>query len=392
MNSLVSTISRLKETGKHPRFLYTNPIHHNPTGVTLSDIRRKELCLLSVQHQFQIIADETYHLLQFKGVLESTDHNRNTTESHQAISENSSLIPSPFDFSANSFQSESTERPSCDESSDAPMQSFTPNPQNKSLLQNHTDPLHTSTSLYHVFTQTLSSTTDEHAEPLQPFDGVAGVLCIGSFSPIFAPGLRLGWICGPENRIRCLIDRGYLRSGGGLNPFASAMMEHALSSHAADLHVQFLCGVYQERCSVLCKALKDHLSAHEIHAVHHVDLQHSTRVPSVNVAVVDDDITFFRPRGGVHLWIRFPRDTDSKRLYQIATENHGVGFKYGSLFSVDSSSKETNTSLSMPCICVSFAYHESRQLVMGVERLARAWDSYKQTTGILSRRESMGSI
>ncbi|MGB5749525.1 MAG: PLP-dependent aminotransferase family protein, partial [Desulfobacterales bacterium] len=46
-----------------PVFLYTIPTFHNPFSVTLGAERRKQLVELSRRHNFLIIADEVYHLL-----------------------------------------------------------------------------------------------------------------------------------------------------------------------------------------------------------------------------------------------------------------------------------------------------------------------------------------
>lgn len=48
-----------------PRFLYTIPTNHNPTGITQSADVRQTLVDLSVEHDFLIVADEVYHLLNY---------------------------------------------------------------------------------------------------------------------------------------------------------------------------------------------------------------------------------------------------------------------------------------------------------------------------------------
>lgn len=48
-----------------PAFLYTIPTFQNPSGYTLSNERRARLAQLSREHNFIIVADEVYHLLNF---------------------------------------------------------------------------------------------------------------------------------------------------------------------------------------------------------------------------------------------------------------------------------------------------------------------------------------
>ncbi|MEO7362304.1 MAG: PLP-dependent aminotransferase family protein [Gemmatimonadaceae bacterium] len=53
-------------TQHHPVLLYTIPTFQNPSAVTLSAERRARLLALSQQHDFLIVADEVYHLLDFE--------------------------------------------------------------------------------------------------------------------------------------------------------------------------------------------------------------------------------------------------------------------------------------------------------------------------------------
>ena len=52
-------------TRHRPTFLYTIPTYQNPTGRTLSESRRQHLLALAEEHDFLIVADEVYHLLDF---------------------------------------------------------------------------------------------------------------------------------------------------------------------------------------------------------------------------------------------------------------------------------------------------------------------------------------
>ncbi len=52
-------------TRHNPTFLYTIPTYQNPTGRTLPHSRRQELLALAEKHDFLIVADEVYHLLDF---------------------------------------------------------------------------------------------------------------------------------------------------------------------------------------------------------------------------------------------------------------------------------------------------------------------------------------
>ncbi|CAJ1423533.1 unnamed protein product [Effrenium voratum] len=47
------------------KFVYTVPVHHNPTGYTTSNEKRVKLMQLAKKHNFYVIADEAYQLLNF---------------------------------------------------------------------------------------------------------------------------------------------------------------------------------------------------------------------------------------------------------------------------------------------------------------------------------------
>jgi len=55
----------LKENPGKIKLVYTVPIHHNPTGATMSSAKREKLCALAREHDFIIIAYEAYQLLNY---------------------------------------------------------------------------------------------------------------------------------------------------------------------------------------------------------------------------------------------------------------------------------------------------------------------------------------
>ena len=50
-----------------PAFVYTIPVHQNPTAVTMSEARRTRLVELAEEHGFLVLADEVYQLLTYEG-------------------------------------------------------------------------------------------------------------------------------------------------------------------------------------------------------------------------------------------------------------------------------------------------------------------------------------
>lgn len=52
---------------RHPRFIYTSPTFHNPTGVVMSQERRRRLLLLAKRYQIPILEDDAYSEIYFEG-------------------------------------------------------------------------------------------------------------------------------------------------------------------------------------------------------------------------------------------------------------------------------------------------------------------------------------
>jgi DNA-binding transcriptional MocR family regulator len=63
---LVALEKLCKEKEGLVKMVYTVPVHHNPTGITMSNEKRKKLVALAQQYKFYIIADEAYQLLNFR--------------------------------------------------------------------------------------------------------------------------------------------------------------------------------------------------------------------------------------------------------------------------------------------------------------------------------------
>jgi len=64
---LVALEKLLKEEGGKIKMVYTVPVHHNPTGVCMSEAKRTKLVALAREYNFVIVADEAYQLLNFGG-------------------------------------------------------------------------------------------------------------------------------------------------------------------------------------------------------------------------------------------------------------------------------------------------------------------------------------
>jgi DNA-binding transcriptional MocR family regulator len=227
---------------KHqPKFIYSVPTFHNPSGRTLPQARRNKLVQLAQKHNFLIIADEVYHLLSY-----------------------SQAPPHPFA----------------------------------------------------VFS-----------------DEVEQVVSINSFSKILAPGLRLGWLHAHRILRRQLIECGLLDSGGGMNPFTSAIVRFLIDSGDLASNIISLQETYLERRNALVSALDRYLPEAE----------------------------FRKPHGGFFIWVRLPGVNTS--LLRRSVKEFDVDFRPGELFSSRNELKEY--------MRLSFSHYNPEEIEEGVLKLSR---------------------
>lgn len=156
------------------------------------------------------------------------------------------------------------------------------------------------------------------------------VLSLGTFSKILAPGLRLGWIQAAPPIVDRLAAVPYVVSGGGLNPFTSAVVRIVLERGWQWEHLTWLRGVLAERVAAMDAALRVHLP------------------PEIGYDV---------PGGGYFFWLRFPPGTDTERWRAPAAARQ-VGFRHGTLFSPAGRHAE--------CLRLSFAFYGADAIERGV--------------------------
>lgn len=172
-------------------------------------------------------------------------------------------------------------------------------------------------------------------KPMASYIEQGNVLSLGSFSKILAPGLRVGWIQIDRRRISALVKSGLIESGGGMNPFTSAMLRNLFDSGELQANIQELRTAYCQRLMSMDAALHHYLPG----------------------------ATYWRPEGGYFFWVRLPGETDAHNLLERA-QAFQVSYKPGVFFS----SKGGLRSYTRLC----FAYYEADELEEGIQRLGRA--------------------
>jgi DNA-binding transcriptional MocR family regulator len=182
----------------------------------------------------------------------------------------------------------------------------------------------------------LLSYTTTPPPPLAKYSDFKTVLSLGSFSKILAPGLRLGWIQTHPDLIEKLVGNGLIDSGGGLNPFTSAIVQSIIELDLQTHHLSHIKREYSQRMKALNSALRENLG---------------------------EITSFIEPDGGFFVWLRLPEDRDAEKLL-LKAQRHDVAFAPGSSFSPG---RDFGNYMRL-----SFAYYEASDLTEAVKRLSAA--------------------
>ena len=175
-------------------------------------------------------------------------------------------------------------------------------------------------------------------EPFAAYINDGHIISINSFSKILAPGLRLGWLQSNSETIRRFVTSGLLDSGGGLNPFTSAIVRYVIESGGLAANIERLKAEYGSRITEMEKSLHMHLPMAE----------------------------YVSPQGGYYFWLRLPNvDTIE---WQKTARSFKVGFNSGVRFSSQKGLREF--------IRLSFVNYSSAEIEEGIIRLKESLDEY----------------
>ena len=158
-------------------------------------------------------------------------------------------------------------------------------------------------------------------------------LQLGSFSKVFAPGFRIGWIIGPEP----LLEQIYIcKQCLDLCPpvLDQYMACEFLTSGALDANLQKTVALYRSRRDVMLSLLEKYMPA---------------------------SVTWTHPEGGLFLWLTFPEGFDTVALYDKALAA-GVAYVAGSFFYVDGSHRNT--------MRLNFSFIDMEKMETGIKILA----------------------
>ncbi|MCL2164204.1 MAG: PLP-dependent aminotransferase family protein [Oscillospiraceae bacterium] len=136
------------------------------------------------------------------------------------------------------------------------------------------------------------------------FDKLGNILCTGTFSKVFCPGYRIGWIAGEKKIIRKHV---LVKQGVDLQCNTIAQMEISkyLQLYDIDKHIEKIRETYKHRRDIA------------------VDMMSR---------VFPEEVNFTRPEGGLFTWVELPSDINARDVLEKCLEKNVAFVPGGSFF------------------------------------------------------------
>ncbi|MDO8752723.1 MAG: PLP-dependent aminotransferase family protein, partial [Anaerolineales bacterium] len=163
------------------------------------------------------------------------------------------------------------------------------------------------------------------------------VISLGSFSKILAPGLRLGWMQTHASVMKRIVASGMLDSGGGMNPFTSAIVRSVIESGGLDKNISSLVEVFGGRVKAMDESLR-------------------RNIPQAQ---------FTTPHGGYFFWVRLP-NMDAQELEKKA-QAYQVGLRPGIRFSSQNGLRDY--------FRLSVSFYGTDEIEQGIRRLKQCLEN-----------------
>lgn len=159
------------------------------------------------------------------------------------------------------------------------------------------------------------------------------VINLGTFSKIFVPGFRIGWVIAHPD----ILDKFIMAKQSTdlcTSPFVQKIAAKYIEKGLFKKNLETTIQIYKEKKEVMMKAFEDYMP---------------------------EGVTWTKPEGGLFLFVTLPEYMDSEKLFMKAIKKK-VAFVIGSVFHCDGSGKNT--------MRINFSYMSKEKNIEGVKRLA----------------------
>lgn len=181
----------------------------------------------------------------------------------------------------------------------------------------------------------LTGFSGEKVASLKSLDTNGNVLYISSLSKIVASGLRIGWVIGPNAVIERLADAKQ-QVDFGHGAFSQWIANDFLNSPDFHRHISFLREQLLRRRNQLVHSLQQYLK---------------------------DEVQFYPPEGGIHLWCKLKKHIDESRLLEESIKQ-GVIYAPGSTLGNEKG-----------YVRFTFSREDEEAIDLGIKRFAQALES-----------------
>jgi len=167
----------------------------------------------------------------------------------------------------------------------------------------------------------------ESLPPLKALDTKGLVIYLGSFSKIFCPGLRMGWVCADRNILQNFILAKQSCDLQG-NTFAERQVSFYLRDYDIQAHIEEVRKTYKYRRDVMQEMIESEFPK---------------------------NIKNTAPKGGTFIWVELPTDVNAREVLQEAVKKNVAFIPGGSFY------PESNTENAMRLSFVSMDEQEIRK-------------------------------
>lgn len=175
----------------------------------------------------------------------------------------------------------------------------------------------------------------EYYPAVKHYDTEGRVIFLGTFSKIFCPGLRLGWVCAEGEVLNKYV---LAKQGSDLQSSTISQMQVAkfLEEYDIEAHIEKLKKVYKKRRDLMINTMKEEFP---------------------------EEIKFTNPEGGLFTWVVLPEYMNARDLAVKAIEKN-VAFVPGGSFFPNGGNENT--------LRLNYSSMDDEKIVIGIKRLAEA--------------------
>ena len=181
---------------------------------------------------------------------------------------------------------------------------------------------------------------------LLALDGGSGVIHIGTFSKLIAPGTRIGWVTAPREILARMVQ---LKADGGSSPLVQRIIIEWLKDGRLPRHTENARRTYRAHRDRMIEAVKREMPG----------------------------TSFIIPQGGYYLWLTLPGGIDGEKLAARAADA-GVIVIPGSKFYASAGPRyPRNEGPPKNRMRLAYSHEDEERIDLGVRRIAEALRSIR---------------